>query len=92
MKVWDAEMEQELLHTPWPLPDRAERQAYHGHQAALAEKEKQHFAAAYHLGWLLLDSPNDPDLRRRRDEALKAHVTQAARPERALKHLPHCGL
>jgi hypothetical protein len=56
----------------WPLPDAVERRAYHGEQAALAEKEKQWFAAAFHLGRLLLDAPDDVDLKRRREQALKA--------------------
>jgi hypothetical protein len=63
---------------PWPLPDLAERKRYHGEKAALAEKEKQWFAAAFHLGRLLLDSPNDADLKRRRDDALKGHAAAKA--------------
>jgi hypothetical protein len=43
-------------------------------QAALAEKEKQWFAVAFHLGRLLLDSPDDGELKRRRDEALSRHT------------------
>jgi hypothetical protein len=59
----------------WPLPDAAERKRYHGEQAALAEKQKRHFAAAFHLGRLLLDSP-EADLKKRRDAALKGHAAQ----------------
>ena len=55
----------------WPPPDRAERLRYHGAQARQAEEQKQWFAAAFHLGRLLLDQPGDADLQRRRDAALK---------------------
>ena len=58
----------------WPLPDAAERKRYHGEQAALAEKEKQWFAAAFHLGRLLFDAPDDADLKRRREQALKGYA------------------
>ncbi len=58
----------------WPLPDAAERRHYHTEQAALAEKEKQWFAVAFHLQRLLLDAPNDADLKQRRDEALRQHA------------------
>lgn len=43
----------------WPLPDRSERLRYHGEQAALAEKEKHWFAAAFHLRRLLQDQPDE---------------------------------
>src|SRR5262249_10187531 len=46
----------------WPLPDRDERLRYHGESAALAERERRWFAAAFHLGRLLLESPDDADL------------------------------
>jgi len=55
------------------LPDPAEPRRYHTAQAAVAEKEKQWFAAAFPLGRLLLDAPDDADLKRRRDEALRKH-------------------
>jgi hypothetical protein len=58
----------------WPLPDTAERQRYHTEQATLAEKDNQWFAVAFHLNRLLLDNPDDPDLKQRRDEALRRHV------------------
>src|SRR5439155_89442 len=58
----------------WPLPDAAERKVYHGEQAALAEKEGRWFAAAFHLGRLLLDSPGDAGLKRRHEQALKGHA------------------
>ena len=58
---------------PWPLPDAAERKSYHSEQATLAEKQQQHFAAAFHLGQLLLDSP-DAALKKRRDAALAKHA------------------
>jgi hypothetical protein len=37
-------------------------------------------AAAFHLGRLLLDQPDDPDLKRRREQALKNHETATAAP------------
>jgi hypothetical protein len=58
----------------WPLPDAAERRRYHTQKAALAEKEEQWFAASFHLGRLLLDTPDDVELKRRRDEALRRHA------------------
>ena len=58
----------------WPLPDRAERLRYHGEQARQAEQQQQWFAAAFHLGRLLLDQPGDADLQRRRAAALKNHA------------------
>ena len=58
----------------WMLPNAAERRRYHTEKAALAEKEKQWFAAAFHLGRLLLDAPHDGELKRRRDEALRRHA------------------
>ncbi len=57
----------------WPLPNLAERKRYHTEQAALAEKEQQWFAVAFHLGRLLLDAPDDVDLKQRREEALRKH-------------------
>ena len=54
----------------WPLPDRAERIRYHTEQAARAEQEQRWFAAAFHLGRLLLDDPDNADLKKRRDAAL----------------------
>jgi hypothetical protein len=59
----------------WPLPDADERKHYRGEQARLAEQQKQWFAAAFHLGRLLLDQPDDAELKRRRDQALKNHET-----------------
>jgi WD40 repeat protein len=57
----------------WPLPDAAERKRYHTEQARLAEQDKQWFAVAFHLGRLLLDAPDDVDLKQRREEALRKH-------------------
>jgi WD40 repeat protein len=58
----------------WPLPDVAERKRYHTAQAALAEKEKQWFAVAFHVGRLLLDAPDDAGLKQRCEEALRRHA------------------
>jgi hypothetical protein len=44
---------------------------WHQQQAAQAEKDKDWFAAGFHLGQLLKDEPNDPDLFRRRNLALE---------------------
>jgi hypothetical protein len=63
-----------------PLPDRAERLRYHGEQARRAEARRQWFAAAFHLGRMLLDQPDDADLRHRRDTALKKHGAAKAPP------------
>jgi WD40 repeat protein len=57
----------------WPLPDAAERKRYHIAQADLAAKEKRWFAVAFHVGRLLLDDPDNADLKRRRDDALTRH-------------------
>ena len=59
--------------SPWPFPDATERKHYHGEQIARAEKEKRHFAAAYHLGRLLLDDPDNAGLKLRRGEARRRH-------------------
>jgi len=59
------------LGDSWPFPDAVERKRYHSEQAALAATEEQWFAAAFHLGRLLLDDPGNAELTRRRDEALK---------------------
>ena len=50
--------------------------AYHAAQADLAEKEKQWFAAAFHVGRLLLDEPDNTDLKKRHEEALKNHAAR----------------
>ncbi len=64
----------------WPLPDATKRRRYHTEQAALAVAEKQWFAVAFHVGRLLLDSPNDRDLKRRRAEALRRHAALGVVP------------
>jgi WD40 repeat protein len=64
----------------WPLPDRAERLRYHAEQARLAEEHKQWFAAAFHLGRLLQDQPDDADLKRRQDAALKNYAVPPLTP------------
>jgi WD40 repeat protein len=83
VKVWEADKAQQLPDAAspdpraneWPLSDAAERERYHGEQARLAEEQKQWFAAAFHLGRLLLDRPGDADLKRRREQALKNHAS-----------------
>jgi WD40 repeat protein len=57
-------------------PARAERQRYHGEQAALAEKEQNWFAVAFHVGRLLLDDPDNAELKNRREEALRKHAAR----------------
>jgi hypothetical protein len=56
--------------SPWPFPDATERKRHHTEQATLAEKEKQWFAVAFHLGRLLLDDPDNADLKARYAAAL----------------------
>jgi hypothetical protein len=58
--------------------DAAERKRYHTEQARLAEKEQQWFAIAFHVGRLLLDTPDDVELQRRRDEALRLQAAVGA--------------
>ena len=53
---------------PWPLPEAAERKAYHTAQAALAKQEKQWFAA-FHLRRVLRDDP--------RNAAVQTRLTRA---------------
>jgi len=55
----------------WALPDRAERLRYHGEQAVTAEQQKNWFAVAFHVGRLLLDQPDNAELKRRREEAIQ---------------------
>jgi hypothetical protein len=50
--------------------------------ALLAEKEKQHFALVFHLGRLLLDNPDDAELKKRREDALKRHAEVAPKAAR----------
>jgi hypothetical protein len=57
-------------------PARAERQRYHGEQAARAEKEQKWFAVAFHVSRLLLDDPDNADLKQRREEALRKHAAR----------------
>jgi hypothetical protein len=45
----------------WPLRERHEAQDY--------ERQKQWFATLWHLNQLLLQNPDDADLRARRDAA-----------------------
>ncbi len=44
---------------------------WHRQQAEQAERDKEWFAVAFHLGQLLRDKPGDADLKRRRDQALE---------------------
>ncbi len=55
----------------WQPPPDPRR--WHLAQAADAEADSDWFAVRFHLNWLLKDDPNNPDLRRRRDEAA-AHL------------------
>jgi WD40 repeat protein/tRNA A-37 threonylcarbamoyl transferase component Bud32 len=64
----------------WTPPDRAERLRYHGEQAHQAEGQKQWFAAAFHLGQMLRDQPDDADLTRRRAVAQKNHAAPPPAP------------
>jgi hypothetical protein len=64
----------------WPLPDAAERKHYHSEQARLAEQQQQWFAAAFHLGRLLLDEPNNAEWQQRRQQALKKHAAAQPKP------------
>src|SRR5262249_3068597 len=43
----------------WPLPEAAERKAYHTEQADLAVRQRQWFAAEFHLRRVLRDDPED---------------------------------
>jgi hypothetical protein len=68
-----------LIDTEAERRDREEREAlepvnrlwWHQQQAFQSEQDKEWFAAAFHLDQLLKDKPNDPDLIRRRDQALE---------------------
>jgi WD40 repeat protein len=85
--IWDADLRNPSEANLWPLPDRDERLRYHNEQARLAEQEKQWFAAAFHLGRLLLDQPDDADLKRRRAQALANHAAENA-PQVAPARMP----
>jgi hypothetical protein len=50
------------------------RGRYHTEQAALAEKANRHFAAAFHLGRLLLDDPDNSELKNRREAAFRKYA------------------
>jgi hypothetical protein len=62
-----------------PQRELAERMAlqavnrvyWHQQKADQAERDQDWFATAFHLGQLLKDKPDDPDLKRRRDQALE---------------------
>ena len=58
----------------WPLPDAAERRRYHREKAQECEAKGQWFAAAFHLRRLLLGDPNNAELKRRLEQALKKHA------------------
>ncbi len=62
----------------WPLSDLAERKRHHTEQAVLAEKEGQWFAVAFHVGRLLLDDPDNADLKKRRAETLAKSAANKA--------------
>jgi eukaryotic-like serine/threonine-protein kinase len=57
--------------SPWPFPEAAQRTTYHTEQAAVAQQEKQWFAVAFHVGRLLLDDPDNADLKKRSEDALQ---------------------
>jgi WD40 repeat protein len=59
------------VDSPWPFPNAAQRKSYHTKQASIAEQEKQWFAVAFHVGRLLLDDPNNADLKKRSEDALQ---------------------
>jgi hypothetical protein len=46
----------------------------------LAENEQQWFALAFHVGRLLLDDPDNANLKTRRDEALQKHAGREPGP------------
>jgi len=58
----------------WPLPSQLERQRYHREQGHIAEQRMQWFAVAFHTSRLLLDDPDNADLKKRRDDALRYHA------------------
>ena len=65
-KLWDTGNASKELQNVYPLPDAAERRRYHTQQADRAEREGKWFAVAFHVGRLLLDTPQDAGLARRR--------------------------
>ncbi|HZT82125.1 MAG TPA: hypothetical protein VFA26_18000 [Gemmataceae bacterium] len=62
-------------------PARLPAPPNHSEQARLAEQQQQWFAAAFHLGRLLLDEPNNAQWQHRRQQALKKHAAAQPRPE-----------
>jgi hypothetical protein len=59
------------------------RRWWHQQNAARAEGDQNWFAAAFHLGQLLKEQPNDADLKRRREQAL-----DKLRPPTPMEPLP----
>ncbi|NBO94143.1 MAG: hypothetical protein EBV06_17810 [Planctomycetia bacterium] len=50
---------------PWPLPQRDERLRYHSELARTAEKDGHFFSAAFHVGRMLRDDPDNAELKKR---------------------------
>jgi DNA-binding beta-propeller fold protein YncE len=84
-KVWDAERGQAkaadgrvnttgFADEVWPLPDPVERKRYHTEQAALAVRQKQWFAAEFHLGRVLRDDPRGAAVQPQIAELLKERL------------------
>jgi hypothetical protein len=69
------------FNNSWPWPAPGERMRYHLGMAAEFEKGKDHFAAAFHLGQVLLQEPGNVAAKQRRDAALKAHQ-EAIQPKK----------
>lgn len=67
--------------SPWTFPDAIDRKDYHVRQADLAEIEKNDFAAAFHVGRLLLDDPDNIDLKNRLKQAIKNQTGSELTPK-----------
>jgi WD40 repeat protein len=64
-------------HSSWPLPSLSERKQYLEAQAQRAEKEQRYFAQAFYLGRLLLDEPENKQLKDKQKEAFQKHAASA---------------
>ncbi len=58
----------------WLRLDAERRQRLHADLARDAEGQKRWFAAAFHIARLLLDDPDNADLKKRRQQALQDHA------------------